>query len=401
VRRAGLLGGAAVAVAAVLAFAVLRPGGETTWSPAELETLRSLSLASLGDPPAEPSNRVAGRRDAARLGRSLFFETRLSANGQVSCATCHQPARGFQDGRALGRGLGTTTRRTMTVVGAAWQRWLFWDGRKDSLWSQALAPLEDGAEHGLTRTEVVRTVADVYGREYERVFGPLPRLARMPERASPIGNAAARRAWGLMRPRDQRAVDRAFANVGKAIAAYERRLRPAAARFDDYVASALRGDGERMGTMLSERELAGLRLFLGDAHCIDCHSGPLFTNGEFHNTGVRPNRGDVGRAAGLDALRADAFNCLGRYADGDRDDCALRFAPTLAPAGTFKPPSLRNVTRRAPYMHAGQIATLADVLRHYDRAPPAQIGRTELDPLGLSADQLESLRAFLRTLESR
>ena len=281
----------------------------------------------------------------------------------------------------------------MTIIGAAWQPWLFWDGRKDSLWSQALAPLESRTEHGLTRTEVVRIVGRLYGRDYERVFGPLPPLDRVPERASPLGDTRSRRVWLRLSPRDRNAVNRAFANVGKAIAAFESRLRPEPARFDRYVA----GDRDA----LSERELEGLALFVGDGNCIDCHSGPLFTNGELHNTGVGGSLGDLGRAAGLVALRADEFNCLGRYSDAAKSSCALLYAPVGAPVGTFKPPSLRNVTRRAPYMHAGQIATLGTVLRHYDRAPRAEIGHSELAPLGLSDDQLGSIVAFLGTLESR
>jgi cytochrome c peroxidase len=388
--RRWLLAGGALLVVAAAALVALVPDG-SRWTEAELETLRSLSIASL-DAPRDPSNRFADRPGASRLGKALFFDKRLSANGEVSCASCHQPERGFQDGRPLGRGIGLTRRRTMTIVGAAWQPWLFWDGRKDSLWSQALAPLESRTEHGLTRTEVVGIVGRLYRRDYERVFGPLPLLDRVPERASPLGDPRARRAWRRMSPRDRNAATRAFVNVGKAIAAFESRLRPAPARFDRYVA----GDGEA----LSERELQGLELFLGDGHCIDCHSGPLFTNGEFHNTGVGGSPGDPGRAAGLVALRADEFNCLGRYSDADKSSCALLYAPVTAPAGTLKPPSLRSVTRRAPYMHAGQLATLGAVLRHYDRAPQAEIGHSELAPLGLSEEQLASIVAFLGSLES-
>jgi cytochrome c peroxidase len=386
-----LLAGGALLVVAAAALVALRLD-DSRWSEAELDVLRSLSIASL-DAPRDPSNRFVDRPAASRLGRALFFERRLSANGEVSCASCHQPERGFQDGRPLGRGVGVTRRRTMTILGAAWQPWLFWDGRKDSLWSQALAPLESRTEHGLTRTEVVRTVGRLYRRDYERVFSPLPPLARVPVRASPLGDRRARRAWLRMTARDRDAVNRAFANIGKAIAAYESRLRPGPARFDRYVA----GDRDA----LSARELDGLDLFLGDGHCIDCHSGPLFTNGEFHNTGVGGRRRDLGRMSGLVSLRADEFSCLGRYSDADDSSCALLYAPARAPAGTFKPPSLRNVTRRAPYMRAGQIATLGAVLRHYNRAPQAEVGHSELAPLGLSDDQLGSIVAFLGTLESR
>jgi len=206
-----------------------------------------------------------------------------------------------------------------------------------------------------------------------------------------------------MRARDRRAVNRAFANLGKAIEAYERRLRLAPARFDVYVAAALAGDRARMGRLLDEREVTGLRLFVGEAHCIDCHSGPLLTNGEFHNTGIPQTGGaDTGRLGGLARLRTDEFNCLGPYSDAAPTDCRIRF---LVAGGerfraAFKPPSLRNVSRRAPNTHAGRLATLLDVVRHYNRAPRAPLGRSELHPLGLADAQLAALVAFLRTLES-
>ena len=381
-RRASAL--VALAALGVGTLLLLRRPHEA-WSGEELTVLRSLAIPLEGwRPPPDPSNRVADSAAAARLGRALFSDTSLSANGRVSCASCHKPELGFQDGRRRGRGLATVPRRTMTLVGAAGQPWLFWDGRKDSLWSQALGPLENAKEHGLTRVEVVRAVARSHRAAYEAVFGPLPRLDGLPRRASPLGDEAAGRAWARMRPADRRAVSRAFANVGKAIEAYERGIRPKPARFDRYVAGA---------DVLSEQEIAGLRLFVGEGHCIDCHSGPLFTNGEFHVTG---RTDDPGRAAALALVRADEFNCLGPFSDAPAEDCAVRFLPRTARRGAFKPPSLRNVTRRAPYLHAGQLATLGAVLRRYDDPPTG----TELHALHLGGDQLDALAAFLGTLES-
>src|SRR5690349_2015537 len=101
-----------------------------------------LSLASLEPAPADPTNRFAGSSDAAKLGERLFFDKRLSSNGEVSCATCHDPRREFQDGTPLAKGVGTTDRRTMPIAGTAHSPFLFWDGRKDSQWAQALGPLE-------------------------------------------------------------------------------------------------------------------------------------------------------------------------------------------------------------------------------------------------------------------
>src|SRR5690606_15553813 len=107
----------------------------------------SLSIKSLPPLPPDPSNRYGDDPRAAALGHQLFFDTRLSANGKVSCATCHDPGRDFQDGLPLAVGVGTNTRRTMPIAGTAYSPWMFWDGRKDSQWSQALGPLESPVEH--------------------------------------------------------------------------------------------------------------------------------------------------------------------------------------------------------------------------------------------------------------
>ena len=368
----------------------------------ERTRLQSLALSSLGAPPPDPSNAVAESKDAANLGRALFFDTRLSVNGEVSCATCHQQERDFTDGKALSEGVGRTDRKSMSVVGAAHSRWQFWDGRKDSLWSQALEPLEAPAEHGLTRGEVAALVADVYKEDYEAVFGPLPDL-RLPRRAGPNGDAAAKAAWNDLDASDREAVTRVFVNVGKALAAFERGLEPAASRFDRYAEAALRSD-PAANTIFTADERAGYDLFTGKAGCAGCHNGPLFSDGSFHNTGVPQAAGleaDTGRAGGVTLAQNDEFNCLSRYSDAPAEACtALKELETesFGLERAFKVPSLRNVAGRAPYMHAGQFGTLREVLEHYNRAPAAPAGFTELRPLGLSDAELGQLEAFLGTL---
>ena len=146
-RRLPLLFAAAM-LAAGGAAAGLRYGLAPGWTESELTLVRSLSLEALPPLPADLSNRVADDPRAAELGRALFSDARLSANGEVACATCHLPERQFQDDLPLGRGVGTTARRTMPIAGAAYAPFLFWDGRKDSLWAQALGPLESAVEHG-------------------------------------------------------------------------------------------------------------------------------------------------------------------------------------------------------------------------------------------------------------
>jgi cytochrome c peroxidase len=341
-----------------------------------------LALQALEPLPPDPSNRWADDPRAADLGHRLFFEARLSSNGRVSCASCHDPRKGFQDDMALARGVGTTDRRTMPIAATAYSPFLFWDGRKDSQWAQALGPLESPVEHGGNRAQYARVIAEHYGADYESIFGRLPELA------------------------EHEGITRVFVNVGKAIAAYERRIQYGPSRFDRFVAG-WKEHGMPPKDVLSKDEIAGLALFVGKANCTQCHSGPLFTNNEFHNTGVPRRSGlpeDRGRITAVAAVKADEFNCRSRWSDAKPGECAeLEFVASASEPleRAFKVPSLRNVAERAPYMHAGQFATLTEVLDHYNRAPVAPAGHSELKPLGLSDTELRQLEAFLRSLSGK
>ena len=378
-----------------------------TWTAAERNVLRDLSLASLTPPAPDPSNRVADNDQAAALGERLFFDTRLSGNGRVACASCHLPERQFQDGTPLGRGMGVTSRRTMPIAATAHGAWFFWDGRADSQWAQALGPLESAVEHGGSRTLYVHVLAEHYRAEYVALFGPLPSLDGLPRHAGPVADSTWRQAWERIAPARREAISRAFANLGKSIAAYERRIAFTPTRFDRYVDAELAGQPHTAASAFSADEQAGLRLFIGKANCINCHNGPRFTDDHFHNTGVAASPGtfaqDSGRASGVRQALASEFRCTGSYSDAGAADCEeLRFANAddhdLVRA--FKTPSLRGIAERAPYMHAGQLATLADVIRHYDRAPAAPLGHSELRSLHLSATEQRQLAAFLQTLSS-
>ncbi len=384
-------------------------GGATpapTWSAEDLAVLQTLSLGALAPPPSDPSNRAADDPRAAGLGRLLFSDRSLSANGQVSCSTCHLPDHGFTDRLAVGKGLTTGARRTMPAAVAIYSPWQFWDGRADSLWAQALGPVENPAEHGFTRTGVVRVLATRYRANYEQTFGALPdstAIDRLPARASPMGDARAQAAWAAMKAEDQAQANAIFANFGKAIAAYERTLKVRPGRFDRYVAR-LSGAPAR-DSALSADETAGLRLFIGKGQCVTCHNGPLFSDQAFHNTGVQPRPGkaaDPGRIDGVGKALSDPFNCLGAFSDARREQCeelSYAVAGTPAQVGAFKVPSLRGVSQRAPYMHAGQLASLDQVVDHYNRAPTAAAGTSELRPLQLSPGERRQIVAFLRTLD--
>jgi cytochrome c peroxidase len=377
------------------------------WSVEEIEVLRSLWIGSLPPLPPDPSNQYADDPRAAALGHKLFFETRFSSNGAVSCATCHVPALMFQDSRPLGVGVGVSDRRTMTVVSTAYSPWYFWDGRADSQWAQALGPIENPVEHGTTRSNSAHVIYQNYRAEYEATFGPLPDLAdtiRFPLHAGPVEDPEARAAWEGMSPEDREAVNRVYANMGKAIAAYERLILPGPSRFDVYVEAVLAGDEAAMNEALTPDEVAGLRLFIGDGNCIQCHNGPLFTNNSFHNTGVPPRSGtepDVGRQTGVKIVLEDEFNCLGPYSDAAPEACVeLRFLVDSGEelAGAFKVPTLRNVALAAPYMHGGQFGDLFSVLRHYRHVPPAAVGVSELEPLPFMGPPMMQVVAFLDSL---
>jgi cytochrome c peroxidase len=373
------------------------------WSADEIAILSTMRLSTLPPAPKDPSNAYESSPQAAGLGRRIFFDRRFSANGTVSCASCHLPNKQFQDGQPLGQGVATGTRRTMPVVGAGYSPFLFWDGRKDSLWSQALGPLEDPAEHGGNRLAYAHLVAAHYRTEYEAVFGAMPNLGRLPKDASPLGTPAQRAAWRSMSDSTQLEASRVFANMGKALAAYQKSMKHGESRLDRYVDSVLKRDAQA-STELSGQERNGLRIFIGKGQCITCHNGPLLTDQHFHNTGIAPRNAsqpDPGRHAGLAKVRDDEFNCLGRFSDARPEQCEeLNFLSTddHGMMAAFKTPGLRNVALRAPYMHAGQIASLADVVRHYSRAPQAVKGHSELKPLGLSESEVQDLVAFLGTL---
>jgi cytochrome c peroxidase len=396
---------AALVVAAAACVEPVEP--PDVWTAEERATIASLWIGRLPPPPPPPGNPVADDPRAVTFGHRLFFDPRLSANGAVACVSCHQPQRQFKDGLARSRGIGLTERRSMSLVGVAHSPWLFWDGRRDSLWAQALEPLEDPVEHGGNRVELVRLVAvDAgYRQAYEALFGALPDLSdetRFPA-ASPFGGAIEQAAWGRMAAADQHAVSIAFANLGRALEAYQRQLQPGAAPFDAFAEALQADDLPQANRHLSVEQRQGLRLFLGRANCIHCHNGPRFTNDEFHNTGLDDPgtaRADRGRIEGVQKLLADPFNCLGPYSGAPRDACAeLRFVRTQGDelVGAFRTASLRNIADNGPYMHSGRFATLSEVLQHYNQAQPTSAS-SDLQPLRLTEAQMQQIVRFLESL---
>jgi len=330
-------------------------------------------------PTADTSNRVAGHAAAIALGARLFFDGRLSADGRVSCASCHDPARHFQDGRATAVGRAVGTRNTPSVIDSGGQRWYGWDGASDSLWAASLRAMMQPGEMGGT-----------------------PATAAALVRGDPTVREAYRATFGAPGADDERVQ----VDLAKALAAWlTTRVSPRTA-FDDFRDAMERGD-EAAAARYPEAAQRGLRLFVGEARCNTCHAGPRFSNGEFADIGLPfflPGGGvDPGRHAGLRALKGSPFNRLGRFADdGGAGAVATRHVQAEhRNFGEFKVPTLRGLAHTAPYMHHGRLPALDDVLRHYNLIDEERLhadGARLLRPLGLSAAQLADLRAFLLSL---
>ena len=383
---------------------------QINWSVEERQVLRSLWIENLAPVLPDKSNRFSGNRDAAELGEQLFFDAALSATGTVACATCHQAERKFTDGRKLSFGTAETTRNAPSLLGAVYHKWFYWDGRRDSLWSQAVTPIESMGEMDNNRVDAVRYVLthDSYGRQLEKLGGNTVNTndeVRFPAGAGPFSSPEDKNRWFAMRPEDRDALNRSFSDIGKIIAAYIERLRHSPSRFDAFVESIV-NDGEKTNEkLLSHDEQLGLKLFLdsGRTQCLRCHNGPLFTNFGFHNIATGGFVGgipDFGRAIGLQAALVDEFNCLGQYSDASKDQCTkIRYARSgHAAVGAFKVPTLRDIAETAPYLHDGRFDDLEEVVRFYTQAPEPELGPSELVPVDLSEQEIKQIVAFLKTL---
>ena len=394
-------------------------------------TERELALAkAFGKLPSalpSPTNSLADSPVAARLGERLFFDPRLSANGNLSCASCHDPEHGWADGRQLALGIAQLDVHSPSVLGSGWNFWQFWDGRADSLWTQAIEPIESPLELGGSRMELARLVlfAPELRGDMRTLFGELPDLsdeARFPRRARPwpvspeepfrgptkeelLDPAVA--AWASMAKEDQALVNRLAVVATKSIAAFERTLFPQPGSFDRFAKGLTDGDEEGIAALGAD-ELYGWRLFAGKANCISCHFGPSFSDGRFHNLGLQTNDDAAlaieGRPSGVRRLRVDPWNGRGAFSDDtswEANGKILYAATGEHLVGAFKTPSLRGVVHTAPYGHDGRFASLAEVVNFYSDLPgESTVGHREetLQPLGLSPQERKALVAFLGSL---
>ena len=350
-------------------------------------------------PPAvDPGNALSGRPAAIALGQRLFFDARLSRDGALACASCHQPRRAFSDGRT--RGLGHATpdgpvdtpldRHTPSLLDAGQQRWWGWDGAFDSLWSQALHPLLNPREMAAEPARIATLLRSdaTLACLWRRAHGGPPPLVD--------GNDA----------------DHLLVPLAKSLGAYVASLRSGRTPFDRFRDALVRGDhlAAARYPLAAQR---GLRIFIGRGNCSLCHAGPLFSHGEFGDIGapffVRPGVVDPGRHGGIAALQASRFNLLGAHADppppgtGDPATKTRHLIAQHRNFGEFKVPGLRNVARTAPYLHDGQLPTLDAVLDHYANLSPDRLhadGEQILKPLQLQGSDRADLLAFLRSLDS-
>jgi len=372
--------------AALLLCAVLLPGAFGTQplpSPLSNDDIpRILAFGPWPPPPVrDPSNRVSGEPAAIALGATLFHDARLSRDGSRSCASCHQPARGFSDGLPRAQGLQTGTRNTQGLDNVGLQRWFGWDGAHDNLWAQSLRPLLDAREMGNSVEQVAQTL-----------------------RHQPDLREAYRKAFGQAPDRD---AERVAVNAAKALAAYQETLVTPRTPFDDFRDAVARGDRVGAATYPAAAQ-RGLALFLGRGKCYVCHAGPNFSNGEFSDIGrpffIASGQVDSGRHGGIQSLQRSRYNLLGAFNDDAARSSATSTRHVLLDHrhfGEFKVPGLRNLARTAPYMHDGSLATLRDVLRHYSELDQNRLhadGEAILVPLRLSEPELADLLAFLDSL---
>ncbi|MCR9243568.1 MAG: hypothetical protein NXI31_00945 [bacterium] len=369
---------------------------------AEIEQVTAMSL-SRTPIPAATTNAVATDFDAAEFGRKLFFDPRLSGTGEIACADCHRPESGFADGLEVAQGTERGRRNTPGLWNVAFGRWWNWDGSADSLWAQAMGPLESPAEMAGSRTAIARLLRDdqILRGQYERVFGRMPDLHEL----LPIDDERTREAAETVEPTLRANVTRIATNAAKAIAAYERTLVARSSPFDRFADGLARGDQTAVDA-LSASAQRGLKTFLTKGRCVLCHHGPTFTDGEFHNLGLpsRDSDADLGRYAGVQALKASEYHASGTYSDDRTGQAAarLRFVTQrFNNVGEFKTPTLRNLPATAPYMHDGRFVTLAEVVRFYSDLPAAgPLGHREesLLPARLDEGEQRDLVAFLRSL---
>ena len=236
---------------ATIPFRFAPPHADVTasdqWNAQQLALIRSLWLGAAQDAPTDASNRFDGRPEAIRLGEHLFNDPKLSRDGNIACVTCHNPAIAFTDALQTSMGSKKLSRNSQSVQGLARAKWFYWDGRRDSLWAQALTPIETPGEMDNNRTAVVAYVLsnDDYRTALETLKVEISSADGLPKSAGPYGDETAKVAWSKLKSTDREQINRLFAVIGKIIASYVASLEPSYSRFDRFVERIL--DDESSG----------------------------------------------------------------------------------------------------------------------------------------------------------
>ncbi len=310
-------------------------------------------IGYLGRPTYPTDNELS--EDKEILGKTLFFDPRLSASKQIACASCHDPELGWGDGKrvAYGHDRQTGKRNAMTLINVAFYQKLFWDGRANSLEHQSGFPVADHVEMNMPLTGMLKNVNKIEGYKpmFEKAFGT-PEVT----------------------------VDK----IQKAIATFERSVVSTNSRFDSFV----KGNAKA----LKNEEIKGMHLFRTKARCINCHNTPLFSDNQFHNDGQ--------------TLLGSRMEDFGQY----------NVTNNLADMGKFRTPSLRETNITGPWMHHGNFPSIKDVIEFYNLGNPVTIQRNAviadsilsnnnksamLQKLNLSIEEQQNLEAFLRSISTR
>jgi cytochrome c peroxidase len=327
-------------------------------------------------PQADAGNELSFNKDAVNLGRRLFFDKRLSKSGDMSCSTCHKPAKAFTDGMATFNG-----RNTPSLLNAAFERWYGWDGAADSIWSQSLRPLLAKHEMAATPESLQKRVLgnSSLTRDYRKVFSDKSENVDSPALA---------------------------VRLSKALGAFVATLVSKQSTFDLFRDALGEGDVAKAAAYPISAQ-RGFQIFVGKGQCNVCHVGPMFSNGEFGDTGigffVRPGVVDTGRHGGIAELLASSHNLLSsRSTATELEKQKTRYVSQQhRNFGEFKVPSLRNVAQTAPYMHNGSVKSLEAVVAHYSNLNLDRLhadGEQILKPLNLTAQEQADLVSFLKTL---